>query len=210
MASVASSPSPRCAAVGSDRLLVGRARSKLAESARPSGVTMKALHGRAPFEDLHARRGPGPAADVLICGNPGPMPYLVTAPHREVRVASESVSELQQLRTLLERHAPSVVVFTRASLDRLVGSADDSHRAPAIATHSRLSTVLSPANAELVRLVAKGMHNADIGRATGMKRRTVRAHLSDLFREFGVTNRTQLIGALLRPDPPAGPATSSH
>jgi DNA-binding CsgD family transcriptional regulator len=56
---------------------------------------------------------------------------------------------------------------------------------------------LSPVNAELVRLVAKGLRNPEIERATGMKRRTIRAHLSDLFRQFDVTNRTELIGALI-------------
>ncbi len=56
---------------------------------------------------------------------------------------------------------------------------------------------LSEVNAELVRLVVKGLHNDEIGRATGINERTVRSRLSDLYRHFEVTNRTELVGLLI-------------
>ncbi len=139
-----------------------------------------------------------PPHNVLVCGNPGPEAYLFPVAHNAVRVSSDSVTELEQLRILLERHSPALVIFTRASLDRLVSSPLDSRIAMAVAGPTgKPLRPLSPENAQLLRLVAKGLRNPEIEQATGMKRRTVRAHLSDLFRQFEVTNRTELVGVLV-------------
>jgi DNA-binding CsgD family transcriptional regulator len=89
-------------------------------------------------------------------------------------------------------------VFTRESLDRLVtqeGGTTLDASLPNQAAQRR--PCLSPVNAEIVELVARGFKNPEIERATGMKRRTIRAHLSELYRQFKVTNRTELVAALM-------------
>ncbi len=135
--------------------------------------------------------------NVLVCGTIG-RPRYSHPGLRHVCVPQESVSEWNQLLVLLKRHSPSLVVFTRASLEQLVEST--SLPDPLLPASSHAKTILlglSPKDAELIRLVAKGLRNCEIEHATGMKARTVRAHLSDLFRQFDVTNRTELIGALI-------------
>ncbi len=49
---------------------------------------------------------------------------------------------------------------------------------------------LSPRETEVLRLVAQGLANKQIGRALGISERTVKAHLGRVFREIGVPDRT--------------------
>ena len=49
---------------------------------------------------------------------------------------------------------------------------------------------LSPREREVLRLVAQGLANKQIGRALGISERTVKAHLGRVFRQIGVLDRT--------------------
>ena len=49
---------------------------------------------------------------------------------------------------------------------------------------------LSPRELDVLRLVAKGMANKQIGRALGISERTVKVHLGNVFRRIGVQDRT--------------------
>jgi DNA-binding NarL/FixJ family response regulator len=49
---------------------------------------------------------------------------------------------------------------------------------------------LSPRELEVLRLVAKGMANKQIGRALGISERTVKVHLGNVFRRINVQDRT--------------------
>jgi DNA-binding NarL/FixJ family response regulator len=51
--------------------------------------------------------------------------------------------------------------------------------------------------AEVVRLLAKGLRNGEIASSLGLKPRTVRTVLSNLYLEYEVTNRTELLGLLV-------------
>ena len=54
----------------------------------------------------------------------------------------------------------------------------------------RPEDVLSPREQEVLRLVAEGRANKQIGRALGISERTVKAHLGSVFRQIGVADRT--------------------
>jgi DNA-binding NarL/FixJ family response regulator len=49
---------------------------------------------------------------------------------------------------------------------------------------------LSPRELEVLRLVAKGLANKQVGRALGISERTVKVHLGNVFRRIGVQDRT--------------------
>jgi DNA-binding NarL/FixJ family response regulator len=49
---------------------------------------------------------------------------------------------------------------------------------------------LSPREREVLRLVAQGLANKQIGRALGITERTVKVHLGNVFRRIGVADRT--------------------
>ena len=50
--------------------------------------------------------------------------------------------------------------------------------------------LISPREIEVLRLVAEGMANKQIGRRLGISERTVKAHLGRVFRQIGVADRT--------------------
>lgn len=54
----------------------------------------------------------------------------------------------------------------------------------------RVSDTLSVRELEVLRLVAQGLANKQIGRALGITERTVKVHLGHVFRRIGVTDRT--------------------
>ncbi|MFI5960505.1 response regulator [Cryptosporangium sp. NPDC051539] len=49
---------------------------------------------------------------------------------------------------------------------------------------------LSPREREVLRLVARGLANKQIGRALGITERTVKVHLGNAFKRIGVSDRT--------------------
>ena len=50
---------------------------------------------------------------------------------------------------------------------------------------------LTPREAEILRLVAVGLKNKEIGRRLCISEMTVKTHLRGVFRKFGVKSRTQ-------------------
>jgi DNA-binding NarL/FixJ family response regulator len=55
---------------------------------------------------------------------------------------------------------------------------------------TRPEDAMSPRELEVLRLVAKGLANKQIGRRLGISERTVKAHLGRVFRQLDVTDRT--------------------
>ncbi|MBV9401093.1 MAG: response regulator transcription factor [Bryobacterales bacterium] len=45
-----------------------------------------------------------------------------------------------------------------------------------------------------MQLTCKGLRNSEIAKAIGLRERTVKAYISQLFLIFDVTNRTELVG----------------
>ena len=54
----------------------------------------------------------------------------------------------------------------------------------------RPEDAMSPRELEVLRLVAQGLANKQIGRRLGISERTVKAHLGRVFRQLGVADRT--------------------
>lgn len=55
---------------------------------------------------------------------------------------------------------------------------------------TRVSDTLSVRELQVLRLVARGMANKQIGRALGITERTVKVHVGHVFRRIGVADRT--------------------
>lgn len=54
----------------------------------------------------------------------------------------------------------------------------------------RVKDTLSVRELQVLQLVAKGLANKQIGRALGISERTVKVHVTHVFRRIGVTDRT--------------------
>ncbi len=59
-----------------------------------------------------------------------------------------------------------------------------------------VSEGLTPAQQRVAELVAEGMSNPEIASSLYMSLRTVESHLTKVYRELGVRNRSQLVGAI--------------
>lgn len=57
---------------------------------------------------------------------------------------------------------------------------------------------LTPTELDVVRLVADGLSNADVGKRLFISPRTVQAHLARVFKKLGVSSRTELAAEALR------------
>ena len=71
-----------------------------------------------------------------------------------------------------------------------VGSVELDRTDPPIPPASRDSANLTPRQLEVLRLVARGMTNAQIADELFLSRRTVHAHLRDIFRKLTVSSRS--------------------
>jgi DNA-binding NarL/FixJ family response regulator len=88
---------------------------------------------------------------------------------------------LGAIRAAAAGEAPLDPKAARALLDsrRAAPAAGDKHKA------------LSAREQEVLRLVAQGLANKQIGRRLGISERTVKAHLTNVFSALGVSDRTQ-------------------
>jgi DNA-binding NarL/FixJ family response regulator len=57
---------------------------------------------------------------------------------------------------------------------------------------------LTPEELEVLRYVAKGLSNAEVGRVLSLERRTVRTHLSHVYRKLGVNSHVEAVVLALR------------
>lgn len=58
---------------------------------------------------------------------------------------------------------------------------------------------MTPAEARVAELVAAGLTNPEIAQVLHMSLRTVESHLSRVYREHGVSSRSQLVATLVAP-----------
>ncbi len=66
------------------------------------------------------------------------------------------------------------------------------NRAEAAMSRQRYQPRLTPREREIVRLVATGKRNRDIGETLGMSEGTVKAHLRNIFDKMGIETRAEL------------------
>jgi DNA-binding NarL/FixJ family response regulator len=57
---------------------------------------------------------------------------------------------------------------------------------------------LTPSEFDVLRYVAKGLSNAEVGRVMTLERRTVRTHLSHIYRKMGVNSHVEAVVLALR------------
>jgi DNA-binding NarL/FixJ family response regulator len=89
---------------------------------------------------------------------------------------SEPADLLAAVRAAAAGHAPLDPRVARALLP------DRASRRP--------EDAMTPRELEVLRLVARGLANKQVGRALGISERTVKAHLGRVFAHLGVSDRT--------------------
>jgi DNA-binding NarL/FixJ family response regulator len=59
---------------------------------------------------------------------------------------------------------------------------------------------LNERHEQVLKLIAKGFRNAEIGKQLGLTERTIKGYVSQLLLAYDVTNRTELIGLFVTPE----------
>ena len=93
--------------------------------------------------------------------------------------------ELESRNHVLLEHEPAWAVFRQAVLD-FTGVAPGERPTPG-------ETDLTPRERAILKLLGEGLANADIGRRLFISEKTVRNHLSQVYRKLGVHTRAQAI-----------------
>jgi len=111
----------------------------------------------------------------------------------DIRVAR--VHDAAELANAISAVSPDLIVLSPAMLRNVLnnrsGSADCFHD-----LEYSLSGLRSR-NADVVRMVAKGLRNQEIADSLGLSLRSVKSILSALYLRYEVTNRTELLGLLI-------------
>lgn len=90
--------------------------------------------------------------------------------------------ELDSRNHVLLAHEPAWQVFQRAVLEFTGAGTTDAQ-----------GETLTPREREIMHLLSSGLANAEIGRRTGISEKTVRNHLSAVYRKLGVGSRAEAI-----------------
>jgi DNA-binding NarL/FixJ family response regulator len=90
------------------------------------------------------------------------------------------------------------VVLSPLAVKLLVQSLTENTSQPTKATLMGSYTSLTTRELEILKFVAKGFNNAEIGNHLGLSRRTVSSHLEQVFEKLRVASRTEAVAQGLR------------
>jgi DNA-binding NarL/FixJ family response regulator len=128
------------------------------------------------FEAMRAGGGlpPDGPAWIILSSFDAPQ-YVATAVRLGAAGYMLKTAPLDDIVDAIERAAAGLLTFTASQMRAI-----------------QASPRLSPRELEIVRLMAEGLSNDEIGMRLGIARRTVEKHLSRVFERFDVTTRTEL------------------
>ncbi len=152
------------------------------------------LTGLQRTQGLAALRKRHPPAHILVFSEILDEDEELFALKRGIRGYCAKSMEAALLVKAVELVQKGEIRVRRDLIPRLIaelGSLKASAGAPDAAQHDPLSA-LSPREQEIARLVAAGTNNKRIAAQLDITERTVKAHLSAIFRKLGVPDRLQL------------------
>jgi DNA-binding CsgD family transcriptional regulator len=125
--------------------------------------------------------------DGRDCGNLG---LLNTA-----NVCTIDIHSAEELSSAVAATTPDLIVLSLEALRRVLPNQTISFNAAEDLEYALSG--LHPRQADIIRMLAKGLRNHEIGATLGLSSRTVKAILSSLYLRYDVTNRTELLGLLM-------------
>ena len=115
---------------------------------------------------------------------------VVSSPSRKVYSCVRASSQLDRSRSSTCDWLLDVVTAVRSAASGNAPIDPRVARALLPSPSQRRDDVLSAREEQVLRLLAQGMANKQIGRALGISERTVKVHVGNVFRRLGVADRT--------------------
>ncbi len=131
---------------------------------------------------------------LLFCG-PGGKAYRNLELFRKADVCALDVFSAEELSEVVSATAPDLIVLSPEALRRVLSN--QAHSSSSIEDLEYALLGLRDRQAEIIRMIAKGLRNREIAASLGLSCRTVKAILSSLYLRYDVTNRTELLGLLM-------------
>ncbi len=185
-----------------DHALIRAGIAALLEASPDLDVVGQAADGAESLDLARARDPDVVLMDLSMPGMDGVTAtrlLLAERPHVQVLVLT-SFSERSRVRDALAAGAIGYLLKDTPPAELLAGiraaARKESPLDPRVARALLADGVASPAEQlsrrerEVLRLVARGLPNKQIGRALGIAERTVKVHLGNVFRRIGVQDRT--------------------
>lgn len=166
-------------------------------------IKMPVLDGLSAIEELRRR---APALRIVVLTSFGAEPNVLRAlQHRAVGFVLKNCTPDELIQAVRAAHAGDAYLspaVTRLLLG-MVTPVEAGRRREAA---ERLAALTSR-ESEVLRLVAQGLSNAEIGRRLGMSETTIKTYVSRILAKLDCSNRVQ--AALLARDAGVAPATES-
>jgi DNA-binding NarL/FixJ family response regulator len=140
------------------------------------------------------RPDPHPTHRLLLCDRHGHGP-TVLGDMRQAELCTADVFDFDSLSKVVTRMSPDLVLLSKDLLEEMLMK-ERRHIDPAEDLECALID-LRPRDAEVIRMLAKGLRNHEIASSLGLRVRTVKSILSILYLRHDVTNRTELLGLLM-------------
>ena len=134
-----------------------------------------------------------PRPKLLFCG-PGDAGHPNLDLHK-AEVCALDIRSAEDLLRAVSATAPDLIVLSLEALRRVLSNNVLSFDSPEDLEYA-LGGVRAR-QADIIRMIAKGLRNREIATSLGLSSRTVKAILSSLYLRYDVTNRTELLGLLM-------------
>jgi DNA-binding CsgD family transcriptional regulator len=135
-----------------------------------------------------------PSPRLLFCG-PAGKGHLSLEFFSKADIRAVDIRSAEELWNVVSATAPDLIAFSPEILRRVL-----SRKADPLGSPDELEYALSglqARQADIIRMVAKGLSNREIATSLGLSSATVKSILSSLYLRFEVANRTELLGVLM-------------
>lgn len=131
---------------------------------------------------------------LLFCGPKGKDHHNLEMLNK-AHVCTLDIRNAKELSQALSAIAPDLIVLDFETLSRVLFNETLARNSLEDLEYALLG--LCARQADVIRMIAKGLRNREIANSLGLSCRTVKAILSSLYLHYDVTNRTELLSLLM-------------
>jgi DNA-binding CsgD family transcriptional regulator len=146
----------------------------------------------SPFPQQVLAESSGRKRKLLVC-EPDRLPRKPRDFIKQLEFHIAAIVNLEDLLRAIDTIAPDTILLSKEFLIALLNG----ERGQDTEDLEHALNSIRRRDADVIRMLAKGLHNHEIAGSLGLSERTVKSILSNLYLRYDVTNRTELLGLLM-------------